>query len=41
MQNEIYNIMSQKGWYPTQSAEQQQIDQVKQKYAQAAGQGQN
>ncbi|CUO38796.1 Spore coat protein [Turicibacter sanguinis] len=41
MQNEIYNLMAQKGWYPTQSAEQQQIDQVKQKYAQAAGQGQN
>ena len=39
--NEIYNLMAQKGWYPTQSAEQQQIDQVKQKYAQAAGQGQN
>ena len=41
MQNEIYNLMAQKGWYPTQSAEQQQIDQVKQIYAQAAGLGQN
>ena len=25
MQNEIYNLMAQKGWYPTQSAEQQQM----------------
>lgn len=41
MQNEVYNAMSQKGWYPTQPADQQQIDQVKQQYAQAANQKQN
>lgn len=40
MQNEVYNLMSQKGWYPTQPVEQQKIDQLKQKYAQAAGQSQ-
>ena len=40
MQNEVYNLMSQKGWYPTQPVEQQKIDQLKQKYAQAAGQTQ-
>lgn len=32
MQNEIYAKMSQKGWYPTQQAEQQKVDQAKQKY---------
>lgn len=32
-QNEIYNLMSQKGWYPEQKAEQQKIDQAKQKYS--------
>ena len=35
MQNEVYNTMAQKGWYPVQQAEQQQIEQVKQKFAQA------
>lgn len=33
IQNEIYGKMAQKGWYPSQSAPQQQIDQTKQKYA--------
>ena len=33
VQNEIYNLMSQKGWYPTQQAEQQKIDQTKQKFS--------
>ena len=33
MQSDIYQKMSQKGWYPAQQADQQQIDQVRQKYA--------
>ena len=33
MQNEIYTKMAAKGWYPTQKAEQQKIQQVKQKFA--------
>ena len=33
MQNQLYTKMAGKGWYPTQQAEQQRIDQVKQKYA--------
>jgi spore coat protein CotF len=33
MQSDIYQKMSQKGWYPAQKADQQQIDQVRQKYA--------
>lgn len=41
MQNEVYAAMAQKGWYPAEQAEQKQIDAVKQKYAQAAGQEQN
>ena len=32
MQNEIYGKMAAKGWYPTTQAEQQQIQQTKQKY---------
>ena len=32
-QNEIYSKMSQKGWYPTQQAEQQKIDAAKQKFS--------
>ena len=35
MQNQVYSMMAQKGWYPTQSAQQPQIDSVKQKYNQA------
>ena len=33
MQGDVYQKMAQKGWYPSQQADQQQIDQVKQKYA--------
>ena len=33
MQNEVYNKMAAKGWYPTASAEQKQIDAVKQKFS--------
>lgn len=32
MQNEIYSKMAQKGWYPSSQAQQQQIQQTKQKY---------
>ena len=31
--NEVYAAMAQKGWYPSQAADQQQIEQVKQKFA--------
>ncbi len=33
MQNSLYKQMSDKGWYTAQQAEAQQINQVKQKYA--------
>ncbi|BCZ48754.1 spore coat protein F [Clostridium gelidum] len=33
MQNEIYNKMSSKGWYPAQQAEQTKIDQARQKFS--------
>lgn len=33
MQDELYQKMAAKDWYPTQQAQQQQIDQVRQKYA--------
>ena len=33
MQEQIYQKMASKGWYPTQQAEQQKIDQVRQKFA--------
>lgn len=32
MQNEIYNKMTQKGWYPTSQVEQQKIDTVRKKF---------
>lgn len=32
LQDSLYKQMSQKGWYPTSQADQQQINQVKQKY---------
>lgn len=32
MQNEIYNKMSQKGWYQTEQVPQQKIASVKQKF---------
>lgn len=33
IQNKIYNLMSEKGWYKTCPAEQQKIDQAKQKFS--------
>lgn len=33
IQNKIYNLMSEKGWYKTQTVEQTKIDTVKQKFA--------
>ena len=33
MQNEIYSKMASKGWYPSTSAQQQQIQQTKQNYS--------
>jgi len=33
IQADIFNDMSAKGWYPTQPADQQQLQQVKQKYS--------
>ena len=32
MQGDVYQKMASKGWYPSQQAPQQQIDQVRQKY---------
>lgn len=33
MQDDIYKQMAAKGWYPTEQATQQQLNQVKQKYS--------
>ena len=33
IQNKIYNLMAQKGWYNMQTVEQQKVDTVKQKFA--------
>ena len=33
MQSGLYQKMASKGWYPTQQAEQQKIDQVRQKFS--------
>lgn len=33
IQNKIYNLMAEKGWYKTETAEQTKIDQVKQKFS--------
>ena len=33
IQADIFNDMSSKGWYPTQLADQQQLQQVKQKFS--------
>ena len=33
MQGDVYQKMASKGWYPSQQAQPQQIDQVKQKFA--------
>ena len=35
MQGNIYQKMASKGWYPTQSVDQQKIDQVRQKFSSA------
>ena len=35
MQSQLYNEMSQQGWYPMQQAQQQQIQQVHNKFANA------
>lgn len=34
MQHNIYSVMEQKGWYPQQQAQQEQIQQLKTKYSQ-------
>ncbi|MFR2534626.1 MAG: spore coat protein [Clostridia bacterium] len=36
IQNKIYNLMAEKGWYQTQTAEQPKIDTLKQKMTQNA-----
>jgi spore coat protein CotF len=33
LQDSVYSQMAQKGWYPTEQAEQQKINTVKQKYS--------
>lgn len=33
MQDDVYKQMAAKGWYSNQQAQQQQIDQVRQKYS--------
>ena len=33
VQNKLYNLMAEKGWYKTETAEQQKIDAAKQKYS--------
>ena len=35
IQNKIYNLMAEKGWYKTDTAEQTKIDQAKTKFANA------
>ncbi len=35
IQNKIYNLMSEKGWYKTNTAEQTKIDTTKQKFQNA------
>ena len=35
IQNKIYNLMSEKGWYKTETVEQTKIDTAKQKYTAA------
>ncbi len=35
IQNKIYNLMSEKGWYQTEEAEQTKLDQTKQKFSNA------
>lgn len=33
IQNKLYNLMAEKGWYQTETAEQQKINTLKQKYS--------
>lgn len=33
IQNKIYNLMAEKGWYKMENAEQQKIDSAKQKFS--------
>ena len=33
IQNKLYNLMAEKGWYQTETAEKQKIDQTKQQYS--------
>lgn len=33
IQNKLYNLMAEKGWYKTDTAEQQKIAQAEQKYS--------
>lgn len=33
IQNKLYNLMAEKGWYKTDTVEQTKIDTLKQKYA--------
>ena len=33
LQDKVYDKMAEKGWYPTESAEQQKINMVKQKFS--------
>lgn len=33
IQNKIYNLMAEKGWYKIENAEQQKIDSAKQKFS--------
>ena len=33
IQNKLYNLMAEKGWYQTDTADQQKINQTKQKYS--------
>lgn len=35
IQNKMYNLMAEKGWYKTNTAEQQKIDAAKQKFQNA------
>lgn len=35
IQNKIYNLMAEKGWYKTETVEQTKIDNAKQKYSAA------
>ncbi len=33
IQNKIYNLMAEKGWYKAEAAEQQKVDTAKQKFS--------